>query len=269
MTKNLAFEAWLTCIENEKAGVLATVLQTGKSKSKGNNVSLFYSKENHLIGSLGDPLLDREIGRIAKEKLNEKSPKSETRLFYLENGEEIQVFIDVYKPPPEIIIFGAGHDAIPVARFSVLLGFRTTVVDQRDLYNTEERFPGANRIIVRTNEYKEKVLIKDNSYIIIMNHHLKRDQDALKFVLNSSAPYIGVLGPLSRRNRILDGLRSEGMIITECQLEHLYNPIGLDIGAQSPEEIAISIIAEILAIKNGYPGGFLKDSEFIHQVSNA
>src|SRR5690606_12977232 len=149
-------------------------------------------------------------------------------------GEEVSVFIDVYMPPLDILIFGAGHDAIPVASYCVSLGFRTTVVDARSHYNSEERFPGAKRIIAGEEDFQEKVKIGHRTNIIVMNHHLEKDQAALHYVLTSSAPYVGALGPRSRCLRMLDALQEEGIIFSDRQLERLYSPIGLNIGADSP-----------------------------------
>ncbi|RDW15388.1 XdhC family protein [Oceanobacillus chungangensis] len=267
MNKKAAFDAWLTTIEMEKSGAIATILKTDQTQGKRNSESLFISKDHSFVGSLGDAYLEEQVIQLAKQKLAEKNPSSETRIFQLLNKQEVAVFVDVFVPQPKILIFGAGHDAIPVANFIASSGFKTTIVDQRPLYITEERFPDIERIIARADDFKGKVIIDDNTYVIVMNHHLERDQEALTFALNSQAPYIGVLGPRSRRNRIINNIKASGSAVTESQMSRLYNPIGLDIGARTPEEIAISIAAEIIAIKNGYSGGFLKDSEFIHHAS--
>lgn len=268
MNEKNAFDAWLKSIDLEKACVLATILQTSDVKNL-HSEALFIGKDKVLIGSLGNAYLEKQVYQIAEKKLAEKNPQSETKNLKLANQQEAAVFIDVFKPQPKIIIFGAGHDAIPVVQFIAATGFKTTMVDQRPLYNTEERFPDAERIIARAEAFAEKVLIDDNTFVIIMNHHMERDQEALAFALNSDTPYIGVLGPLSRRNRMMDTIKAEGRDIPPEDFKRIYNPIGLDIGARTSEEIAISITAEIIAMKNGYAGGFLKDAKFIHHAAES
>ncbi|MEH7122361.1 XdhC family protein [Bacillus sp. JJ1773] len=262
------FEAWLTSFEEEQECVLATILPINPSQQTNEPCRLFISGSHKTIGDLGDEDINLRVIELARRKLNESNPKSETRVFTLPDGNEVHVFIDVYIPPVELMIFGAGHDAIPVAKYAVSLGFKTTVVDQREFYNNEERFPGTNRLIVKTSEFQEKIKIGRRTYIVVMNHHIERDQETLKFVLRSPSPYIGVLGPRSRRIRMIEGLEHDGVFFDENELNRMYSPIGLDIGAVSPEEIALSILAEVVAKKNGHSGGFLQGSEYIHRVSN-
>ncbi|WP_049665623.1 XdhC family protein [Bacillus sp. FJAT-27231] len=266
MYQKLAFDAWLSCIKEEKEGLLATVLQQG-GEAEGRR--LFIPKEGQPVGTLGDTGLDLQIKDLANQKLHESNPKSETLTLKRADKEEESVFIDVYIPPLTLMIFGAGHDAIPVAKCGVSLGFKTVVVDQRSFYNSEERFPGTERIVIETTKFSEEVLIDSRTYVIVMNHHLERDQETLKFVLPSKAPYIGVLGPRSRRIRMLEAIEKEGVRFEEEQLERMYSPVGLDIGAVTSEEIAISILAEIIAVKNGHKGGFLQNSARIHQLAKS
>lgn len=266
MDKLLPFEMWLKSIKEEQESVLATVL--ANEQKENNEGRLFVSRGNHSIGDLGDEQMNQQVINIAKIKLDQANPKSETCVFTLPSGEEVNVFIDVYIPPAEVMIFGAGHDAIPVAKYAVSLGFNTTVVDQRESYNSKERFPNAQRLIVRTCDFHEKIKIGYRTYIIVMNHHIERDIETLKFVLPSVSPYIGVLGPRSRRIRMLDAIKAEGILFNDYELKRMHSPIGLDIGAASSEEIAISILAEVIAKKNGHSGGFLRGSEYIHHPAN-
>jgi xanthine/CO dehydrogenase XdhC/CoxF family maturation factor len=267
MSKQSAFEAWSACVEAEQAGVLATILHTGSPLTEQESGRLFISDEVEPIGDLGEAEVNEQIIEIASQKLKENNPKSETVILILSDGKEISIFIDVYMPPIELMIFGAGHDAIPVANYSVSLGLKTTIVDSRSFYNSEERFPGTHRIVTSEETFQDKLTIGNRTHIIVMNHHLEKDQETLKFVLNSSSPYVGLLGPRSRRMRMLDGLKESGVVFSEQQLARLYSPIGLDIGAQTSEEIAISILTEVIAVKNGHRGGFLQGSEVIHHHS--
>lgn len=261
------FREWVTCLKKEQAGILGKILETSPSLNLSFDSQLFIPEDGMPIGNLGNETLNHLVIKLAREKLDQLYPKSETRMFSLPDGEWVEVFFDVNTPPSELLIFGAGDDAIPLAKFSLQLGFRTSVVDSRPLYATHERFPEAKIILADFNSLRERVQIGRRTYVVVMNHHLERDQACLHFALDSVAPYVGALGPLSRRNRIVEALRGEGIIFTDEQLDRLYNPIGLNIGAESPEEIAISILAEILSVRNGYPGGFLRGHENIHRHS--
>ena len=101
--------------------------------------------------------------------------------------------------------------------------------------------------------------ITPRSFVVVMNHHLERDKGSLGFALKSDAPYIGVLGPRSRFEEMVETLVEEGLEPTEAQQDRVHNPVGLDIGAETPAEIAHSIMSEILAVRNGYEGGFLRE----------
>lgn len=254
-------ESWLASIKKEQPAVLATILQMNE---KLEGCRIFIPEEGIPISELKEEVKS-EIIKVAKRKLKEKNAQSELRAFYLPNKEEINVFIDVYVPPINVIIFGAGHDAIPLAKYCAGLRFNTTVVDSRTDYNNEMRFPNATRIISTIENIHKKITINNRTYIIIMNHHLEKDQQTLSFALKSSAAYVGVLGPLSRCLRMLKLLKQSGIDFEQEQLTRMYSPVGLDIGAGSPEEIALSITAEILAVKNGHSGRFLKGKQHIHQ----
>lgn len=255
-----AFDLWLSCIKEEQSCALATILQ----KDEGGIERVFIPKKGAPAGDFPDSTVQAHVITIAQQRMNEKNPKSATQTFMKETGKKIEVFIDVYTPPSEIYIFGAGHDAVPVANYAVSLGWKTVVVDPRPYYNSEERFPGAKRILVDTAKFENEVKISDHTYVIVMNHHIERDRETLKFVMSSPAPYIGVLGPRKRRIRMLEAIQEEGIHFTEEQLQRMHSPIGLDIGSESPEEIAISIVAEIIAVQKGHEGGFLQDSKYIH-----
>jgi xanthine dehydrogenase accessory factor len=258
------FAAWSTCLKEEQSAVLNTLLESS-SPDLPAGARLFVPEEGEPLGDLGDASLNRLVVKLAREKLNTLYPRSETCTFSLPGGGQAQVFVDVNLPPFELMIFGAGHDAIPVAKFAVELGFRTTVVDPRPAYATEERFPGARIILADAGSWEERVLIGRRTFVIVMNHHLERDRAAIRFALNSPAPYVGVLGPRSRRQRMLEALEKEGVTFREEQLARMYNPVGLDIGAETSEEVAISILSEVLAFRNGHTGGFLREREKVHQ----
>jgi len=249
--------AWLDTVKGQKAGALATVININKGDLK-NDARMFISSKGETLGSLGDASLNKELVNFAQEKMKQLYPRSETKVFSSSAG-SAEVFLDVNVPPPELVIFGAGHDAIPLANYAHDLGFQTTIVDARHAFVTEERFPHATLIRTHPSGFADKVEIGPRSYVVVMNHHLERDKESLAFALETSAPYIGALGPSSRFQDMVKALKDEGRPLSSEALTRVRNPIGLDVGADTPEEIAVSIMAELIAVRGGYRGGFLND----------
>ena len=249
--------AWLEAVKNQKAAALATVIEVQKGNLK-KDTRMFIGADGAALGSLGDAALDEKLVGFALEKMSQLYPRSETKVFSSPAG-SAEVFLDVNVPPPELVIFGAGHDAIPLANYAHDLGFQTTVVDARPAFVTEERFPHAKLIRTHPSGFEEKVEIGPRSYVVVMNHHLERDKESLAFALETPAPYIGALGPSSRFKDMVTMLKDEGRPLSSEALARVRNPIGLDVGADTPEEIAVSIMAELIAVRGGYKGGFLND----------
>lgn len=248
-----AFHKWVHGVKHDESGVLATVL-SGSDELAGSR--LFVSGAGEKSGSLGDSYLDEQVSGMSREKLRQMTPESQAYKFDIK-GKPISVFIDVHVPPPRLMIFGAGHDAIPVAAFARKSGFRVTVVDQREAFANEKYFPNTEIILARPEQLADKIHLDTRTFIVIMNHHLDKDRVCLSFAMDSAAPYIGLLGPRKRRNRLLKAFQDEGVTFSQKSMSRLYNPIGLDIGAEGADEIAISIVSELIAFKRGKSGGSL------------
>lgn len=258
------YEHWLKTINEEKACGLATILRT-KDMEAYQPARIFLDIDGNVKSSLINLFIEKKITENLTVKLQEKNPTSETIDYTLNDGNIISIFLDIFTPPVSVMIFGAGHDAIPVAKKSVALGYRTIVVDPRESFNSESNFPHTQRVITHPEHFKEMLRITDQTHLVVMNHHIEKDRETLAFALSSNVPYVGVLGPKSRRDRMLDSLKEEGIEFTTEQLQKMHNPIGLDIGAETPEEIAISILAEIIAVQKNHSGGFLHNKEKIHK----
>ncbi len=249
-----AHAAWWRVLRENRAGALATVLGSATG-GVPRTARMFIGEAGETLGNLGDAGLERTLTTWAEEKLAQLYPRAETRRFTLDDG-EAEVFLDVTTPPLELTLFGAGHDAIPLARYAHDLGFRVSVVDARPAFLTPERFPGATLVRAHPSSFKERVEVGPRSHLVVMNHHLERDTASLGFALSSPAPYIGVLGPRSRFEKMLGALED-----APAADERVHNPIGVDVGAEAPEEVAVSIVAELLAVRGGYEAGFLKDRD--------
>jgi len=150
---------------------------------------------------------------------------------------------------------------IPLVRAAAGAGWRVTVVDDRPAFLTSERFPEAAGFVhVETPEEGAKAAsVDERTYALVMTHNFLRDKGYVKSLLESQAPYIGMLGPAARTERLSIELREEGVEIDDADRERIHGPAGLDLGAEGPEEIAQAIVAEIVAVRRGRSGGFLKE----------
>ena len=181
--------------------------------------------------------------------------------------EEVHAFIEVQVPAPQLLICGAGHDAIPLVRYGADLGWRVTVVDDRRAYLTRDRFPQAAALqLGRPGDLHDLVNLDGRSDAVVMTHNYQRDVEYLRQLINSPARYIGMLGPRARTDRIIEELKHDGVQMPAEAMRRLYAPAGLDLGAEGPDQIAWAIVAEIQAVTRGRKGGPLRDRKGgIHQ----
>ena len=182
--------------------------------------------------------------------------KSIIKIYETDKG-AAEFFIERIEPPLNILIFGAGFDALPLVKFAKELGWRVSVVDRRAAYATAERLPEADEIIVSGVEDLNDYFFRDETSVaVIMTHNYERDRAILHRLLNSSCLYVGALGPKKRTEKLLEEI---GAGFDKDQLKKLHAPIGLDIGANTPEAIALAIVAEIQAVLSNREGGFLRN----------
>jgi xanthine dehydrogenase accessory factor len=203
-------------------------------------------------GTLGDDAFNVDAAAIARELL--ASETSESREIA---GRE--VFFDVHPLPQHLVIFGAVHVAQPLSRYAQDLGFRVTVVDARKALATEERFPNVNGLIQAwPNDAYAQLTVGPNTWIAILSHDPKFDEPAILGALKTDARYIGAVGSRKTNADRRERLRESG--VSEADLDRLHGPIGLNIGGKTPEEMAISILAEMIAIRYGRDAGMLRDA---------
>lgn len=167
------------------------------------------------------------------------------------------VFLETFKPPLELKLFGAGFDAVPLVRFAKEIGWRVSVVDHRPAFANRERLPEADDIFnVNLQDLDERFFDDENSVAVVMTHNYERDRQILPRLLRTNFQYVGALGPRTRTEKIL---AESGENFSDAELEKLHAPVGLDIGADTPEAIALSIVAEINAVLKNRAGGFLRE----------
>jgi Xanthine and CO dehydrogenases maturation factor, XdhC/CoxF family len=177
-------------------------------------------------------------------------------------GGSFKVFVETLLPPVQLIVFGAGHDALPVVELARGLGWQTEVIDTQARPVSLSRFALADRVtLARPADVAAQINITSRTLTLLMSHNYSHDLELLKLLLASPARYIGVMGPRKRTERMLCELAAadESFRLWEEDRERLYSPAGLDIGANAPAEIALSIIAEMRAVLDGRRGGMLRE----------
>jgi xanthine dehydrogenase accessory factor len=207
--------------------------------------------------------LDNELKEVLRQDA-QKVLKERTSAFknYVSATQDLTAFIEFVKPPVSVVIIGAGNDVIPLVKMADVLGWQTTVVDGRPGLARPERFlPSCQVVVSKPESVLKKVSIDDETVVLLMTHNYNYDLAMLKALINKNVSYIGSLGPRQKLDRMFDELASEGITPTPDQLEHIYGPSGLEIGAETPEEIALSILAEIKAVLAKKEGRSLRRNE--------
>jgi xanthine/CO dehydrogenase XdhC/CoxF family maturation factor len=178
------------------------------------------------------------------------------------DGETLTAFIEFIPPAVALMVVGAGNDAIPLVNIGTELGWDVSVVDGRGTHARPERFAAACQVLVSKPEaVLDRITIDPYTVFVLMTHNYNYDLAMLRALLQRQVRYIGVLGPRKKLQRMLDELREGGMMLTDEMLRNVYGPVGLEIGAETSEEIALSIIAEIKAVLHQKPGTSLRDKK--------
>jgi xanthine dehydrogenase accessory factor len=179
-----------------------------------------------------------------------------------DGGESVRVFVDGVRTPPELVVFGTGHDIGPLVDLATKNDFRVTVLGFRGATATTERFPGAHDVRSTSPvNVREAHGFDDNTYCVVMSHNFVDDRLALDELLEAPVPYIGLLGPGKRFEEMREEFAAEGRTFTATERERIYTPIGLDLGGEAPYQIAHSIVAELLAVHNDREPGHLSARE--------
>lgn len=236
-------------------GVAATLIENGATENSS------YRKIGERLLLDGETIVESDFDREIQENLLPaclevlREKKSKTLVV----GENV-FFLEFVAPPLSVVIFGAGADAIPLVETAKISGWRVSIVDHRAGYASAERFPEADEIIIaRSENLNGELAIDANTAAVVMTHNYEHDANILRFLLQSNAFYVGSLGPRRRAESILRELRAAGEDFADRQIKKLYAPVGLDIGAETPETIALSIVAEIQSVASNRAGGFLRE----------
>lgn len=221
----------------------------------GSPARMVVREDGEVAGSLGAEDLDREVREAAGEAMAE----GRSALRSLGRAEEeTEVFLELHAPPTTLLVFGAGNVAIPLVNVAGEVGWRVVVIDNRERFANRERFPGADEIRVgMVPEIARSLDYTPATAVVVVAHDYKYEVPVLTEVLQGDPAYVGVLGSRDRGEALLDFLADGG--VDREALDRIRVPVGLDVGAESAPEIAVSIVAEILAVGRGRPGTPLRD----------
>ncbi len=217
-------------LAGDAAFAVSTVVR-GPSTALGR---MLVSGDGPPAGSTELPDLNREITERAQAVL----AAGESQFYEIGSA---GVFTEVHVPPPRLVICGAGDDAISLATFASRVGYRVTVVDHRPAYLSRERFPDAELVDRRSTDGVDGLPLGARTHAVVMTHSFAHDREWIRELLQADVPYIGLLGPVARRDAILEQIDAR-------EADRLFAPVGLDLGADGPEQVAVSILAELLAV---------------------
>ncbi|MFC2022555.1 XdhC family protein [Chloroflexota bacterium] len=248
-------------IAHGERAVLATVLSRQGSAPRKSGAKMLIKRDGSITGSIGGGDVEQEIKRQAIETMDSGVPQI-VHLDLSGRGEEeamicggqMDIFLEPIAPQETLYLFGAGHVSQSTAVIAKMLEFRVVVIDPRPEYTNAERFPDADMLV--TEDYESafpKLKVDENSYIIIYTPGHVLDERCLGFAIGTTAKYVGMIGSKKKVKEIKDRLIQKG--VTCQQLDRAHAPIGMEISAETPAEIAISIMAEIVQVRRNSPGG--------------
>lgn len=253
-------KAVLEILSGGRPGALATVVRAAGSTPQKVGARLLLRSDGTTVGTVGGGALELAIVDALRETLR----TGEARLIHQELGYDLgmccggrmDVFVEPIEAAPRLVVFGAGHIAQPTAALARTVGFEVTVVDDRDELNTEDRFPECQRALVEAPTFLRENAVGDNDAALIVTHDHGLDERTLDLLVQQRPGYIGLVGSRRKAIRLLERVAERrGPLPTD----RIYAPVGLDLGAVTPQEIAVSIVAELVALRHGRPAAHLRD----------
>ncbi|MFZ0634303.1 MAG: XdhC/CoxI family protein [Candidatus Acidiferrales bacterium] len=265
------FEEIVTMRREGHRGALATIVHTNGSIPSFESSRMLVREDGSISGTVGGGCVEAEVWAAAKEVIQAELPRK--MVFNLNNeaaydsglicGGTLEIFVEPILPQPRLYIFGGGHVSTAVARVASLAGFWIGVVDDRASFANTERFPMAGEIYTSYEDAFEKIHPNLSTFLVIVTRGHKDDMRVLEWAVGTEARYIGMIGSKRKVISVYKALEKEG--IAPEKFERVFAPVGLEIGALTPEEIAVSIVSELIAIRRkaeNLPHKSVKLSEF-------
>jgi xanthine dehydrogenase accessory factor len=239
-----------------RRGAVATIVNVRGSIPSFKTAKMLVRDDGSICGTIGGGCVEAEVWQAAREVMESEKPRTLT--FNLNQdpkydtglvcGGTLDIFVEPILPPASLYIFGAGHVSMSLYQVAKSAGFEVTVVDDRDAYASRERFPEAHEVIAENfDRVMGRLAPNESSYIVIVTRGHRDDMRILRWAVQTSARYIGMIGSKRKTIGIFGELTKEG--ISPALFERVHAPVGLDIGAVTPEEIAVAITAELIAVR--------------------
>jgi xanthine dehydrogenase accessory factor len=236
-------------------GALATIVHTNGSIPSFESSRMLVREDGSMAGTIGGGCVEADVWAAAKEVMQKEAPRK--LVFHLNHeatydnglicGGTVEVFVEPILPQPVVYLFGGGHVSMAVAKAAQAAGFGVGIVDDREAFANAERFPMAQEIYTSFESAFEKLHPNASSYLVIVTRGHREDMRVLAWAVRTPARYVGMIGSRRKVFSVYKALEKEGYRIDE--FERVFAPMGLEIGALSPEEIAISIVAELIAVR--------------------
>ncbi|KAA0129380.1 XdhC family protein [Chryseobacterium sp. SN22] len=260
--QNHAVDLLIRATEERRDSVLTCLFSLERGQTQIGTV-LFYSQHTVWPKSHHLDHLIQDVEKVFESRL------SAVKSIVHENV-SCEALIEYLPPVISLVIAGAGNDVKPLVEIASVMGWETTVGEGRVSHATEKRFPLAKTVkVVGAEDFLNEIVVDEYTFVVLMTHNYRYDLTVLKNMLSRDNRYIGVLGPKSKLNRMLSDLAEENTEVSEEQMQRIYGPVGLDIGAETSEEIALSVAAEIKAVLEGKKGNSLryKKDKIHHAIS--
>lgn len=235
---------------------LATIVQVNGSIPSYESAKLLVREDGSMLGTIGGGCVEAEVWNVARDVMQSERPRhmnfSLGQDAAYDNGlicgGQLSVFVEPVVPQPRVYVFGAGHISKSISKIANMAGFASVIVDNREAFANRDRFPEADEIFAE--EYEEvfpKLPIRDTSYVVIVTRGHRDDMRVMRWAVGTNAKYIAMIGSKRKVIGVVKELEKEG--IAREAFERTFAPMGLDIGAITPEEIAVSIVAEMIAMR--------------------
>lgn len=251
----------LAALERNEVVALATVIRSSATAQVQPGMKLLVKVDGTAGGSLAGSRLEGPVRADCQKLMQGNGEENRCVRYDLEEAAQdgvAEVYIEVLRKPATAIIVGAGHIGVHLTKIAKAVGFEVTVIDDRAEFANPERFPEADKVIAAdVDETLANLRIDGHTYVVLVTRGHKHDEIALRQVVNSNAAYIGMIGSRARVRTVQERLLRDGF--AREKLDRVYAPIGLDIGAVTPEEIALSIAAEMVKVRRGGQGVLMKD----------
>ncbi len=261
-TKNIDIYEEIAHLRKQgQRAALATIIQIRGSVPSFETAKILVREDGSTVGTVGGGCVENDVWKAARQVMLAEKPKR--LLFDLTDtsnleaglicGGKVEVFVEPILATPTVFIFGAGHISKFISKVAVVAGFNSVIIDNRPQYASAERFPEASEIYSQSFEKAfEAIRPNEFSYIVIVTRGHQEDQDVLRWAVGTRARYIGMIGSKVKKKALFRNLREEG--IFQETLDRVYSPMGVEINAILPEEIAVSVVAQMIALRRSKPG---------------